>query len=547
MRTAVLLLLILSSALFVDRALAVTSPGSECADPPDFSQLRNAGWGGSQENKRFLNSEIDQSNVHQLALQWAFALDDNQSPHSYPVVTGDSLIVGTTDGNLYALDRATGCVRWVFAAGEEIRSGISYGRIEDPAGGVVQHLIFFGTGAGNVYAVDGRTGEQVWKSDIKDHPYAVVTGTPTYHQGRLFVPVSSMEVALAMNPFYGCCKFRGSLMSLDALTGTTNWRTHVIDQEPEVTGRHYIFVEEWGPSGAPVWSSPTVAADLGLVFVGTGENYTQPATKRSDAIVAFDVESGEIRWSQQYTAEDAFNISCLTGVFAANCPENWGPDLDFGAPPIVSQTPDGRPILLAGQKSGGVYGLDPVTGERIWENMFGRGGMLGGVHWGMAVNEPLGLLFAPISDVPSGPVTDREQDPGLNAVDIATGETRWSAPNVGECEGRENCRPGLSAAILATDELVFAGALDGYLRAYRAATGEVLWQYDTWREFTSVNGLPAEGGAIDVHGPVLADDWLFVQSGYGSFGQKGGNVLLAFRVTDTTGPVMSDSEELQDE
>ena len=240
-------------------------------------------------------------------------------------------------------------------------------------------------------------------------------------------------------------------------------------------------------------------------------------------------------------------MSCLTGIFSANCPENWGPDLDFGAPPIVSHTADGRMILLAGQKSGGVYGLDPVTGERIWESMFGRGGMLGGVHWGMAVNEPLGLLFAPISDVSSGPPSDREQDPGLNAVDISTGETRWSAPNVGECEGRENCRPGLSAAILATDDLVFAGALDGYLRAYRAQTGEVLWQYDTWREFSAVNGLPAQGGAIDVHGPVLADDWLFVQSGYGSFGQKGGNVLLAFRVAQLSEEATLTATETDDE
>jgi len=419
-------------------------------------------------------------------------------------------------------------VRWTFAPGEAIRSGVSYGRVQH--NGKERHLLFFGTFAGNVFAVDGESGELAWKADVKDHAYIMVTGTPTFHEGTLFVPISSGEVALAMNPFYGCCKFRGALASLNAATGEINWHTHVIDEEPEITGRHYLFVEEWGPSGAPVWSAPTVDASRGLVYVGTGENYTQPATERSDAIVAFDMNTGDIVWSQQYTSEDAFNMACSLPMFNANCPEDWGPDLDFGAPPIVSRTPDGEDILLAGQKSGGVYGIDPDTGERRWQQMFGRGGMLGGVQWGMAVNERLGLVYSPISDIPTGPANDREADPGLNAVDIGSGETRWSTPNAGSCEGRENCRPGLSAAILATHDLVFAGGLDGFLRAYNAETGAVVWEYDTWREFDAVNGLPAQGGAIDVHGPVIAGDWLFIQSGYGSFGQKGGNVLLAFRL-----------------
>jgi polyvinyl alcohol dehydrogenase (cytochrome) len=511
--------------------VSLAGEGSEnCLHEPSFNEIVNAGWGNGNENKRFSASSIRLSNVAGLELQWAFALDSSHSPHSYPVITDDTLFIGTSDGNLYALERSTACVRWSFSANEPIRSGIAYGRVENPVDATVRDVLFFGTFAGNVFAVDGRNGEQLWKADIKDHAYAMVTGTPSYHDGVLFVPVSSGEVALAMNPFYGCCKFRGALMSLDALTGETNWRTHVIDEEPQVTGRHYLFVEEWGPSGAPVWSAPTVAADLGLVFVGTGENYSRPATERSDAIVAFDIESGAIRWTQQYTAEDAFNMSCLAGIFNANCPDDWGPDLDFGAPPIVSETRTGKKILLAGQKSGGIYGIDPLSGERIWETVFGRGGMLGGVHWGMAVNETLDLVFVPISDVPSQPESDREREPGLNAVDISTGSTRWSTPAPGACDRRERCRPGLSAAVLATNDLVFAGGLDGFLHAYRADSGERVWEYDTWREYSAVNGLPAEGGAIDVHGPVVAGDWLFVQSGYGSFGQKGGNALLAFRV-----------------
>ncbi len=516
--------------------LPVAVLAGTCDQPPGFANLYSSGWGNGLENSRFQSqSAINRSNVSQLQLEWAFALDESESPHSYPVITGDTLFIGTTDGNLHALDRDSGCVRWTYTAEEQIRTGITYGSVTDAATGAVRHLLFFGTFAGNVFAIDGESGELVWKADVKDHAYIMVTGTPTFHAGNLYVPISSGEVALAMNPFYGCCQFRGALMSLDAATGQTNWRTHVIDDEPQVTGRHYIFVEEWGPSGAPVWSAPTVDAGRGLIYIGTGENYTQPATARSDAIIAFDMQSGAIEWTQQYTAEDAFNMACVLPIMNANCPQDWGPDLDFGAPPIVSQTPEGVDILLAGQKSGGVYGIDPDTGERIWEQMFGRGGMLGGVHWGMAVNERLGLVFAPISDKATGPASDREADPGLNALDIATGMTRWSTPNAGSCEGRENCGPGLSAAILATDDLVFAGGLDGYLRAYNARTGEVVWEYDSWRDYETVNNLPARGGAIDVHGPVIAGDWLFIQSGYGSFGQRGGNVLLAFRLASSNG------------
>lgn len=515
-------------------AAAAQQRPADCVSTPDLSALYNAGWGnGLHNNRQQPYSNIDLANVGSLELAWVFALDENPAPHSYPVITADTLFIGTPDGNLYALDRFSGCQRWRMSVDEPIRSGITYGRVDTPEG--IRHLLFFGTFQGNVFAVDAGTGELVWQADVKDHAWAMVTGTPSYHDGRLYVPISSGEVALAANPFYGCCTFRGALRALNAATGALLWNTHVIDEEPQVTGRHYLFVEEYGPSGAPVWSSPTLDPENRRVYVGTGENYTRPATSRSDSIVAFDMDTGTILWHQQYTAEDAFNMACGLPI-KANCPENSGPDLDFGAPPILSETEDGTPILLAGQKSGGVYGIDPATGERRWQQYFGRGGMLGGVHWGMAVNQQQNLLIAPISDIPTGKRNDREADPGLHALDISTGKPRWSTPHAANCEGREQCRGGLSAAITATDQLVFAAGLDGSLMAYDLETGNIVWSYDSWREFESVNGLPANGGAIDVHGPALAGDYLYVQSGYGTFGQKGGNALLAFRINPGSEP-----------
>ena len=162
-----------------------------CEQLPGFTHLYNSGWGNGLENSRFQSqSAINRGNVSQLQLEWAFALDENQSPHSYPVITGDTLFIGTTNGNLHALDRDSGCVRWTYSAEEQIRTGIAYGRVVD-ATGEERNLLFFGTFAGNVFAVDGVNGELVWKADVKDHAYIMVTGTPTFHEGNLYVPISS--------------------------------------------------------------------------------------------------------------------------------------------------------------------------------------------------------------------------------------------------------------------------------------------------------------------------------------------------------------------
>ncbi len=518
------------ASLIVVAMLSAGAASADCTAPPNLQHFYSESWGIDSHNTRFQpQSDISRANVTALELEWVFALGASMSPHSYPVVSDDTVFIGTPSGMLYALDRDTGCMRWSFDAESEIRTGVVQGR--SPEG---QVLLYFGTASGHAYAVDAATGDSVWRTDVKDHPFALVTGTPHYADGRLFVALSSWEVGIAMVPFYGCCTFRGSIVALNADDGTLQWRTHVIPDEPHVTGRHFIFVQKWGPSGAPVWSSPTIDAERGLVYVGTGENYSRPASATSDAIIAIDRNNGDIRWVQQYTELDAFNLACILPSHP-NCPENAGPDLDFGAPPIVARTETGEAILLAGQKSGGVYGIDPDTGERLWEVTIGRGGYLGGVHWGMAVNERLGLLFAPISDIAAGPTGDVAPAPGLYALDIATGAARWSQPIDDNCANRESCGVGLSAALMATDDLVFAGALDGMLYAYDAASGEVLWRYDTWRDFESVNGLTTQGGAIDVHGPMIAGDMLFIQSGYGSFGQRGGNALIAFKLAAATG------------
>jgi len=518
--------------------LGVQLAQAETCALPKSTEFLSASWGLDQRNTRYQpNSTIGVDNVAALELAWAFALEGGDSPHSYPIVTRDSLYIGTQANQLLALDRYSGCTRFRYTGPDSIRTGLVHGQIGQ------QSAIFFGTGNGEVEAVNALTGEQLWSIDARDHDAQFITGTPVFHAGVLFVPISSREVALAISPLYGCCSSRGAIAAFDAATGQQLWRTHSMVEEPAVTGRRWLFIETWGPSGAPVWSAPTLDIKRNTLLFGSGENYSAPASKGSDAITALDLASGTRRWSQQYTAADNFNMACTVNKDHPNCPQENGPDLDFGAPPLLARFdgPNGpQDVILAGQKSADVHAIDPATGVNLWSRNIGRGGYLGGVHWGMAANEALGLLYAPISDIRQGPPgSTNEAAPGMYAIDIGTGEVRWQTPVDDRCAGRERCLTGFSAAPIANAELVFVAGLDGWLHALRADNGEIVWSYDTWHDFSAVNQtdtLKASGGSIDVHGPLIIEDQLFIQSGYGSFGQQGGNALLAFRLATSAQP-----------
>lgn len=513
---------------------------AECPGTANLAGLTAEGWGIDAHNRRFQpEAAINAANVADLELAWAFGLDDSTSPHSYPLVTEDTVFIGSESGNLYALDKETGCTRWVFNADSNIRTAIVQGTVE--MAGEAKTLLFFGTFGARAYAVDAATGSLVWEKLMDGHRFSTVTGTPIYHDGRLFVPVSAYEVMAAIAPVYSCCTFRGSVAALDAATGKEIWRRYTIDEEAEVTGSRWLFLDRKGPSGAPVWQAPAIDTKRGLLYFATGENYSDPPTDTSDAVFAVNLSDGSVRWYHQFTEGDAWNASCGAGWLNGNCPEADGPDYDFGAPPILATTPYGRDLLFAGQKSSMVYAMDPETGELVWEQRVGRGGKLGGIHWGMAVNEALGLLYVPVSDRGGAGrhEGDRETARGLHALSLQDGSIRWSVPELGNCEGREGCFPGISAAILATEDLVIAGGLDGGLNAYAADSGERLWYFDTWRSYTAVNGVETEGGPLDVHGPLIVGDMLFINSGYQTFGQKGGNAFLAFRLSRPT-PLGSD-------
>jgi polyvinyl alcohol dehydrogenase (cytochrome) len=437
------------------------------------------------------------------------------------------VFVGSQSGDIYALNLETGCAHWTYSAGAEVRSSLSLGHVS----GRPNPVLYMGDFSATAHAVDALDGSLVWRTAVGDHPDATITGSPKLHEGKLYVPISSSEWATAADPGYACCTFQGGVVAVDAASGEVQWRNHVIGEPAVETGEQNPFgAPRKGPAGAPVWNSPTIDADRGVLYVGTGEGYTSPAADTSDAVVAFSLETGERQWTKQLLGGDAWNMACFIGE-AANCPEEDGPDLDIGASTILWSDGDSD-YLLVGQKSGDVYALDPdEDGAVLWHNKVGRGGFLGGVHWGMSADTE--SLFVPIADTTITGRFTGEVSPGIHALDPTSGDRKWYTPSVADCDGKSPvpvCDQGMSAAITSTDDLVFAGSLDGNLNVYDSVSGEIIWSFDTFGDFASVSGDMALGGSIESDGPVLYEGHVLVNSGYQFGARMPGNALMVFSI-----------------
>lgn len=482
-------------------------------------------WGGKGHGKRFQGSEkiLNPDNVKDLKLRWAFAFPDATRVRSQPTVTDKVTYIGSQAGMVYALDTDTGCMYWTFQADSEVRGAIALH--EDPASGA--RTLLFGDFKANAYAVDAVSGKALWKVRVHDHELATITGSVTADRSQVYVPISSSEVVPAGSATYPCCTFRGAIVALNIIDGAIAWRTFTTE-EPTLRGKNSAGAKQFGPSGAPIWSSPTLDYKRGLVIATTGQNYSSPATGTSDAVIAMDRANGKVKWVSQVTANDAWNGACVRKT--ANCPKENGPDFDIGASAILVQTRQGRDILLVGQKSGLVYGLDPdQEGKILWRQRVGSGGTMGGVHWGMSSDGE--RLYVGVSDLPTrNPYAEGEPHPGVNALDPVNGAFIWRTPAPNTCPDglKFMCFPGISAAVSSSPGLVFSGGLDGVLRALDARSGAVLWSFETRRTFSAVNGAVATGGAIEADGPIIAHGKVFATSGYDKWAESPGNALLVF-------------------
>ena len=503
-----------TTSLFPIAGLCTVKPG------PIGSLAQKAywnGWGVDATNARYQPKPgITAAEVPNLTLKWAFGFPGGTQAYGNPVIVSGRVFVGSDNGTVYALDASTGCVYWAFKAASGVRAAPTIGRAGN------RDALFVGDLKANVYALDAATGEVIWKKQVDTHGFARVTGAPTLNNGRLYVPVASVEEAPGAQLTYQCCTFRGSVVALEAADGNQIWKSYTITETPVQTGQNSKGTPQWAPAGAAVWGSPTVDEKRGAIYVGTGNAYTHPAAKTSDSVIAMDIKTGKILWWNQATSADAFLVGCRPGV--ENCPKEMGPDFDFGNAPILRNLPGGKRVIVIGQKSGIVWGLDPDNeGKELWHFKAGKGGALGGIEWGSAADEE--NAYVPVSDVLAPP----NEAGGLFAVKLATGEQVWHAPAPKlECNTGRGCTGAQSAPASVIPGVVFSGSVDGHLRAYSTKDGSILWDFNTVRDYDTVNKVPAKGGSLDSAGPAIADGLVITNSGYSLWRGIAGNVLLAF-------------------
>ena len=494
---------------------------SQCTGPRTLSDPGTTtawnGWSADLSNSRFQeDAQLTASQIPHLKLKWAFGFPDTKSVLGPPSVVSGRVFLGVDSGKVYSLDAATGCLYWSFQADAGVRTAIVVERLG------TRFAAYFGDLKAKAYAVDASTGALLWKFPLDDHPAARITGAPKVFEGRVYFPVASGEEGAAANPNYACCTFRGSVAALDAATGGRIWKRYMIADKPKLVGKDANGVARFAPAGAGVWSTPTIDTQRRALYVGTGNAYTEPASRKTDAIVALDLASGGILWSAQDGRNDAWLLGCA-GPFSEekprpeNCPKDLGPDHDFGSPPILVTLAGGRTILVAGQKSGNVWAHDPDNkGAVLWHTaLVSNTKEFGGkIVWGGAVDEQNAYF-----GLGTG---------GIAAVQLKDGDPRWFATldTATTVEPRLHRHDGPLAAI---PGVIFSGGWDGVLRALAAADGHVLWEYNTIRDYKTMNGVAAKGGSMGAAGPVVAGGMLFVPSGYvGVYNGIPGNVLLAF-------------------
>jgi polyvinyl alcohol dehydrogenase (cytochrome) len=508
----------LATAFCADRGVAINGR----------SKSEWNGWSPDTSNTRYQPGDaagLSTDQVRRLKLKWAYGFDGDIVAFAPPTVLDGYLFVGSASGQVQALSAGSGCVKWTFQASAPVRSAI----LAVPLG--AKHALLFGDQYGWFYSVEAETGRLLWKKVVDPQEAVKLTGAPVAYQGTVFIPASSWEEGRTLSPDYSCCTFRGSVTALRIKDGSELWKAYTIREKPRPTGKNSAGIEQWGPSGAGVWSAPTLDPKRGLLYITTGDNFSTPPTNMSDSVVALELGTGRIAWFKQTTPGDVWNSSCSQ---KGTCP---GPDYDYGSSVLLAKAENGRELLLVGQKSGVVYALDPDRkGEIVWQVRVGKGGINGGVQWGMASDGQ--RVYAATSDVvrlqganpdPLDPwpvPIDSKQGGGLTGLRIGDGEKAWYTPPAA-CGAKPGCSPAQSGAVTAIPGVVFSGSMDGHLRAYTAEEGRILWDFDTVREYETVNGVPASGGSLSGPGAVVAGGMVFVNSGYRS-GAIPGNVLLAF-------------------
>ena len=460
---------------------------------------------------------ISPTNVQNLKTKWVFTTGGDVS--ATPTVDGDAVYFPDWGGNLFAVEKNSGSLIWSHKISEY--DGVD-GAVSRVSPAVVGDQVIIGDilsskevhNGANVMAVDRETGKLRWITQVESHPAAIITGSPVVFDGVVYIGVSSSEEALATNPDYPCCSFRGSVVALDAKTGAKLWKTFNM---PDNGGRTDQY------SGGAVWQPPVIDPKRGTLFIGTGNNYTVPpdvvACQNADptancaapddffdAALALDVKTGQIKWGKKLQGNDTWTVACITSSGTnPNCPVPSSPDFDLGGagPNLVGN------IVGFGQKSGIYWALNPDNGNIVWSTPVGPGGPLGGIEWGTATDgkriyvEIANNLLLPYTLVSGQQITWG----AWSALDVATGKILWQTadPTPATID-----RGSVSVA----NGVVYVGSNSGQMYALNSETGNILWNF-------------ASGGSV-IDGPSIVDGVLFWGSGYRNIEGTGNNKVYAF-------------------
>ena len=514
-----------------------------CADAASPLALGSAqwnGWGRDVENTRYQpEPAIRASDVPKLALKWAFGFQGS-AVAGQPTVVDGRLFVVSSAGRIYSLDAKTGCTYWTFDAPAGTRTAISIGEFAPPRSAAapknvpasrrkhgsskkkhqftLAHLdilkapsaAFFGDDTGAVYALDAQRGTLLWRTVVDPHPLARIVGGPTLYRDRLYVVVASNEQSAAMDTAYACCTFRGSVAALDMTTGRVLWKTFTVAEEPRPYRKNASGGQGLGPAGGAVAAAPSVDIKRGVLYVGTGGSLTELNQPLTDAVLALDLNDGQLRWTKQFPRHDTAGAA------------------DFASSPILRTLADGKQILLAAQTSGNVFALDPDHGgDVLWQTNAAEDEVASGIEWGPAADHR--RLYVALSGLAAEPDNTAG---GLAALDMKTGIKRWytPAPSPACTWGMESCAHAQAQAVTVIPGVAFSGSMDGHLRAYSTIDGKILWDTETAKDFPTVNGIKASGGSLDQGGATIVNGVVYINSGYGQRYGQPGNVLLAFSV-----------------
>jgi polyvinyl alcohol dehydrogenase (cytochrome) len=501
-----------------------------CESKPRFKMASTDwnGWSPDASNQRYQSKPgLLAQDLPRLKVKWAFTFIGGR--YGQPVIVGGRVFISSSAGKVYSLDAQTGCAYWRFDSTSGIRTTVVIDKNSASPSG---YAAYFGNFDKVFYAVDAVTGGKLWETVVETHPRQVLTGSPVLYKDRIIVPISTWEETGAAAPNYQCCSARGAVAMLNKKTGAIIWKTYMLP-DPQPLEKNKLGVQMYGPAGAAIWSAPTIDVKRKLIYVTTGDSFVDVPEDTSEAVVALDLNTGAFRWKRQLTVGDVYLSGCPAEkkpTSPANCPEKNGVDSDFGASAFLVSIGKKKDVLVAGQKSSQVYGLNPDTGEVLWETRLGKGSAMGGVEWGMATDGK--LVYAANADIAGG-------KPGIHALDPATGNLVWytAAPKV-RCAWREQgmsngtvCANSNSQAPSMIPGALVAGTVDGHLRAYDAKSGEIFWDIDTAAtKYNTVNGYTDQpGGALDAGGAVIANGMLVVLSGYnGMLGGTPNNVIVAY-------------------